>query len=239
MMNKYSSFLILLFLLSTSLLAQESSEDLRIKNSLNYGKSVAVFGGSVSVIPASDYAKDMWKESLGMTITNYGVGGAGFSSLQGKSLQQQVDEAGVFDIYILWASTNDFTNKRENGSYTDYTEFDGYDIEKLETQAGGINYCIKKIYELNPDATIYFFTSSKAFHNRGGYDPFDSNGMVSYVDIQKKICELHGIPYLDQFALGGYNVHNQSLYYRDPIHMNPEGYKKLGALQVAFLAFPQ
>lgn len=75
-----------------------------------------------------------------MTITNYGVPGAGFSSLQGKSLQQQVDEAGVFDIYILWASTNDYTNKRAIGEYTDYTEFDGYNEEKLVTQAGGINY---------------------------------------------------------------------------------------------------
>ena len=235
--NKYLLILFLLF--SNTVFAQEQLQGSAIKNSLNYGKSVAVFGGSVSVIPASDSAKIMWKELLGMKITNYGVGGAGFSSLQGKSLQQQVDEAGVFDIYILWASTNDYTNKRENGSYTDYTAFDEYDPEKLKTQAGGINYCIKKIYELNPNATIYFFTSSKAFIDRGGYDPLDPNGMVSYVDLQKKICELHGIPYLDQFTLGGYNTHNQELFYRDPIHMNAEGYKKLGALQVAFLAFPQ
>ena len=239
-MKASKNLLIILFLLfSNSLFAQQPTGDVAIKNSLNYGKSVAVFGGSVSVIPSSDSAKDMWKESLGMSISNYGVPGAGFSSLQGKSLQQQVDESGVFDIYILWASTNDYTNKRENGSYTDYTEFDSYDKEKLVTQAGGINYCIKKIYELNPKATIYFFTSSKAFHERGGYDPSDPNGMVSYVDMQKQICELHGIPYLDQFTKAGYNTYNQSQYYQDPIHMNPAGYKKLGALQVAFLAFPQ
>jgi lysophospholipase L1-like esterase len=239
-MKKIKNYLIILFLLfSNGLLAQDPTEELAIKNSLNFGKSVAVFGGSVSVIPASETAKDMWKERLGMSITTYGVGGAGFSSLQGKSLQQQVDEAGVFDIYILWASTNDYTNNRENGSYTDYTEFDGFDTEKLITQAGGINYCIKRIYELNPNATIYFFTSSKAFIDRGGYDPFEKEGMVSYVDMQKKICELHGIPYLDQFTLGGYNTFNQALFYRDPIHMNADGYKKIGALQVAFLAFPQ
>lgn len=214
------------------------AQELAIKNSPNYGKTVAVFGGSVSVIPESNTAKAMWEKSLDMKITNYGVGGAGFSSLQGKSLQQQIDEAGVFDIYILWASTNDYTNNRAIGEYTDYTEFDGFDKEKLVTQAGGINYCIKKIYELNPNATIYFFTSSKAFNNRGGYDPFDENGMVKYVDMQKKICELHGIPYLDQFTLGGYNIYNKDLFYRDPIHMNEAGYKKLGELQVAFLAFP-
>jgi hypothetical protein len=192
----------------------------------------------VSVMPPSDTAKNMWKERLGMKITSFGVGGAGFSSLQGKSLQQQVDEAGVFDIYILWASTNDYTNKREVGSYTDYTEFDNFDESKLITQAGGINYCIKKISEINPKAKIYFFTSSKAFNDRGAYDPSIADGMVRYVDMQKQICELHGIPYLDQFTQAGYNMYNKHLYYVDPIHMNGARYQKLGELQVAFLAFP-
>ena len=232
----YLTFLFLL--LSGSIFAQTTLDSISIKASFNFGKSVAVFGGSVSVIPESDSAKVLWEKHLGLTITNFGVPGAGFSSLQGKSMQQQVDEAGVFDIYILWASTNDYTNNREVGSYTDYTEFDNYNAEKLTTQAGGINYCIKKIYEINPNATIYFFTSSKAFNDRGAYDPFYTEGMVQHVDMQKMICELHGIPVLDQFLLGGYNIYNKDLYYRDPIHMNVVGYKKLGELQVSFLAFP-
>ena len=229
---------ICLLLLSGSVSSQVRIESSNLKGSLNYGKSVAVFGGSVSVIPVSDSAKVFWREYLGMTIKNYGVSGAGFSSLQGKSLQQQVDEAGVFDIYILWASTNDYTNHRDVGNYTDYTEFDGYDKKKLTTQAGGINYCIKKIYEINPRAVIYFFTSSKAFNDRGGYDPFYAQGKIRYVEMQKQVCALHGIPVLDQFSLGGYNVYNKHLYYTDPIHMNAQGYKKLGELQVSFLAFP-
>ncbi|MFX0556154.1 SGNH/GDSL hydrolase family protein [Maribacter sp. CXY002] len=229
---------VLFFILSNSVFSQNKLESLSLKESFNYGKSVAVFGGSVSVIPESDSAKILWEKHLGMTITNYGVPGAGFSSLQGKSLQEQVDEAGLFDIYILWASTNDYTNKREIGSYTDYTEFDDYDEEKRTTQAGGMNYCIKKIYEINPHAIIYFFTSSKAFNDRGAYDPFYEQGMVQYVDMQKMVCQLHGIPFLDQFTLGGYTIFNKDLYYRDPIHMNALGYKKLGELQVSFLAFP-
>jgi lysophospholipase L1-like esterase len=233
------NYMILLFLLlSGSVSSQTRVESTNLKSSFNYGKSVAVFGGSVSVIPVSDSAKILWREYLGMTVTNFGVGGAGFSSLQGKSLQQQVDEAGVFDIYILWASTNDYTNHREVGNYTDYTEFDGYDQKKLITQAGGINYCIKRIYEINPYAVIYFFTSSKAFNDRGGYDPYYAKGMIQYVEMQKQICALHGIPVLDQFSLGGYNIYNKQLYYHDPIHMNALGYKKLGELQVSFLAFP-
>lgn len=229
---------ILFFVFSSFLFSQNEPETLPFKGSLNYGRSVAVFGGSVSVIPESDGAKILWKNHLGMTVTNYGVPGAGFSSLQGISLQQQVDGADVFDIYILWASTNDYTNKRKIGSYTDYTEFDGYNEEKLTTQAGGINYCIKRIYELNPHAVIYFFTSSKAFNDRGAYDPFFEDGMVKYVEMQKKVCKLHGIPFLDQFFLGGFNIYNKDLFYQDPIHMNALGYKKLGELQVSFLAFP-
>lgn len=239
MKSKIRCFIVLFFVLTHGAFAQVSSKNSVFKNSLNYGKSVAVFGGSVSVIPESDSAKLMWKQALGLKVTDFGVGGAGFSSLQGKSLQQQVNEAGVFDIYILWASTNDYTNKRDIGLYTDYTEFDGYDTEKLTTQAGGINFCIKKIYELNKNAIIYFFTSSKAFNDRGGYDPFYLKGMNRYVEVQKQICALHGIPVLDQFYLGGYNLYNKSLYYKDDIHMNVLGYKKLGALQVPFLAFPK
>jgi len=238
MMKGSLNYLVILFFLFSVSAFSQNGKRLAFKESFNYGKSVAVFGGSVSVIPVSDSAKSMWKEYLGMTITNYGVPGAGFSSLQGKSIQQQVDEAGVFDIYILWASTNDYTNHREVGCYTDYTEFDGYDKEKLTTQAGGINYCIKRIFEINPHAVIYFFTSSKAFNDRGGYDPFYPQGMIQYVEMQKKVCELHGIPVLDQFSSGGYNIYNKHLYYTDPIHMNASGYQKLGELQVSFLAFP-
>ncbi|HEX5555831.1 MAG TPA: hypothetical protein VFX43_21490, partial [Chitinophagaceae bacterium] len=110
-MKTRMSYLVILFLLiAGNVFSQTSADQLSFKKSFNYGKSVAVFGGSVSEIPASDSAKVLWKRYLGMDVTNFGVGGAGFSSLQGKSMQQQVDEAGVFDIYILWASTNDYTN---------------------------------------------------------------------------------------------------------------------------------
>src|SRR5665213_1056667 len=135
--NKHS-LVIFFLLISASVFSQTRVELSSFKSSFNFGKSVAVFGGSVSVIPVSDSAKVLWKRCLGMTVTNFGVSGAGFSSLQGKSLQQQVNEAGVFDIYVLWASTNDYTNHRAIGSYTDYTEFDHYDSSKLITQAGGI-----------------------------------------------------------------------------------------------------
>jgi len=57
-----------------------------------------------SVIPASETLQSMWKERLGMSITYLmELVVQVFSSLQGKSLQQQVDESRYLIIYILWA----------------------------------------------------------------------------------------------------------------------------------------
>ena len=87
-------------------------KDSPYKGHKNYGKTIAVFGGSLSVNKESDAAKQLWANLLNAEVTTYGVGGAGFSSQQGYTLQQQVEDAGVYDVYVLWASTNDYTNSR-------------------------------------------------------------------------------------------------------------------------------
>ena len=209
----------------------------------NYGKSIAVFGGSLSVNKESNAAKQLWANLLGASVTTYGVGGAGFSSEQGHTLQQQVREAGDHDIYVLWASTNDYMNNRECGEWTDYTEFDGFDESKLTTQCGGINYCIKTILEKDPDATIYFFTSLRFFGREDGYNPFTDKtnqtgrNFAQYVEAQKQCCLHYGIPVLDQFALQGINIHNYAVYYKpDKLHMTEDGYRKIAPLQIDFLA---
>ena len=213
-----------------------------------FGKTIGVFGGSLSVYPASQTAKNIWRERLSCTITDYGEGGAGFSSLQGgdvshDSIQVQVNNATSKDIYILWASTNDFTNSRQIGEYSDYTEIDNYDETKLVTQCGGINYCIKTLLTINPDAEIYFFTSLRFFSRNSGYNPYstDTNSIgktfAEYVEAQKKCCAYYGIPILDQFNLQGVNIFNYTQYYNnDGIHMTEDGYKKIGYIQADFLA---
>ena len=213
------------------------------KTCKNFGKSVGVFGGSLSVYPESETAKDLWRKNLAMDVTSYGVGGAGFSSLQGTSIQQQVDGAAKKDVYVLWASTNDYTHNREIGNYTDYTYLDNYDTSKLVSQCGGINYCIKKLYEKNPLAEVYFFTGIDFFSDEGGYNPFtqqtNSLGYTyqEYVDAQKKCCELFSIPVLDQNALSGLNIFNYTSFFKnDNLHMTEDGYRKIGMQQVQFLA---
>ena len=209
--------------------------------SKNYGKSIGVFGGSISVQTASQAAKNIWRKALKCSITDYGVGGAGFSSLQGDSIQNQVQRAGKHDIYILWCSTNDFTNSREVGLYSDYTYIDGYDESKLKTQCGGINFCIKYLTDNFPDAEIYLFTSTRMFTNESGYNTLSAarnNAGYSFDDYlngQIQCCGLYGIPFLNQFDGMGISILNNTRYSSDGIHFNEAAYKKLGYAQAAFL----
>lgn len=211
--------------------------------SKNYGKRIAVFGGSLSVNPESDTAKQLWADLLGAEVVTYGVGGAGFSFDQGYSIQKQVDTAGVYDVYVLWASTNDFTNSRPCGSWTDYTAMDGYDEAKLNTQCGGINYCIRRLLEKNPEAEIYFFTSLRFFGSDSGHNPFSvetnkaGHTFAEYVEAQKACCAYYGIPVLDQFNLQGINEFNAHNFYGpDLLHMTEDGYRRIAPVQAAFLA---
>ena len=213
------------------------------KGHKNYGKTIAVFGGSLSVNPESDAAKQCWADLLNAEVTTYGVGGAGFSSRQGYSLQKQVEEAGVYDVYVLWASTNDYTNNRECGTWKDYTALDGYDKRKLATQCGGINYCIKTLLEKNPDAEIYFFTSLRFFGADAGNNPFSTQPnqtgktFADYVDAQKACCAYYGIPVLDQFNLQGINAFNADRFYlEDKLHLSEAGYRRIAPVQAEFLA---
>ena len=213
------------------------------KGHKNYGKSIAVFGGSLSVNDESDAAKQLWANLLNAEVTTYGVGGAGFSSEQGYTLQKQVEDAGVYDVYVLWASTNDYNNSRECGTWQDYTAYDNYDTRKLTTQCGGINYCIKTLLEKNPEAEIYFFTSLRFFGADAGHNPFSQEPnktgktFADYIDGQKACCAYYGIPVLDQFNLQGINEFNVDLFYMgDKLHMNEAGYRRIGPVQAAFLA---
>ena len=191
----------------------------------------------------SDAAKQIWADLLKAQVTTYGVGGAGFSSMQGYSIQRQVDTAGVHDVYVLWASTNDFNGGRECGSWQDYTELDGYDESRLATQCGGINYCILALRRKNPQARIYFFTSLRFFRRDSGHNPYSTDvnatglNFADYVKAQIECCRYHGVPVLDQFSLQDIDEHNfETFYLPDKLHMNADGYRRIGPVQAAFLA---
>ena len=210
--------------------------------SFNQDKTVCVFGGSLSCCTESLYAKYLWAYYLNWHIFTYGMGGYGFSSLQG-SIQNQVDHAKPADIYILWASTNDYTNNREIGKPSDYTEADGYDQSKLTTQCGGMNYCIKKLQKISPEAKIYVFGSLPFYQHEGGYMTETElrnelgHTFYQYIEAQQKVAELHGLKFLNQFDIPVLTRESSALYYQDDaFHMTEQGYANVGVYQLYFLA---
>lgn len=207
--------------------------------------TMAVFGGSYSIIPESAIAKKTWRERLNVETIEYGVGGAGFSLLSSQnSIQSQVDVAcadrkPVYDIYLLWASTNDF-NKCNNkpGTVSDYSIEDGFSHEALDTQCGGINYCLTKIKERAPDALILFFSSSPIFGDERGYSTEyeGTDGMKHFVRMQEACCNLYNVPFLDQYNNSTLTIDNwNECFQTDGIHLNESGYMLLLEKQMPFL----
>lgn len=231
----------------------------RMYSSPNYGKSIAVFGGSFSVIPASNTAKDYWRQKLGLTITNYGVSGAGFrkSTSEANNIMRQVDRAiasgNTYGIWLLWASTNDFwggANYIGDETYyvnPDFTvtyqdgDIDEHGVDILDTQCGGMNYCIYRILNYQPTAKILVFTSIRAMSTLDdkGYNPSSSaaGSLAKFVDGQIAVAERWGIPYLNQFKEFDINPLTMATYItQDNLHPNETGYNYFKERQVSFLA---
>ena len=211
-------------------------------NSSNKDKSVAIFGGSLSVRDESEAAKYFWHRYLNMKITDYGRNGYGFSSQQG-SIQDQVDKARKHDIYILWASTNDYSSNRPAGSFSDYTITDNFDNSKRITQCGGINYCIKTLKDKYPDSKIYLFGSLKYFLHDDGYN-IDSKrvnetgfNFFHYIQLQKQCAENQNIKFFNQFNIPVLKKeYAKRFYLNDLVHMSEDGYANIGLYQLYFLA---
>lgn len=212
---------------SASLFSQTTEEIQQVYRviSPNYGKTIGVFGGSLSATHISKVCKEIWSEKLGLKVFTYGRGGAGFAIRPDNpenNTQVQALNADVCDIYVLWASTNDYTKKIALGDVnsTDST-----------TQAGGIRRTVEILQKKNPHALILFFTSLPMFKS--------TNTLDKFVEAQIEVCRSLHIPVLDQFTVCGFNQWNAPLYYvADLKHLQESGYKKIAEMQVPFLANP-
>ena len=175
-----------------------------------------------------------------------------FQNNQIKLLRLIEKNVPAADIYIFQCSSNDYATNYSLGTYTDYTAVDSYDTSKIYTDSehrgtvcGGFNRCIKAIREENPAAEIYVFTDYRIFdRGRTGYDPYTNeypSGMnKNYYEFQQEICKaakVAGCAVLDQFMLQGVDEYNYTAFYlADNLHLNEDGYRKIGYLQVDFLS---
>ena len=184
---------------------------------------VGVFGGSVSSAPESEIAKSEWTANLNIEVITCGVAGAGFSSLTGNCVPTQIEQAEVFDVYILWASTND-VDKSTIGDLD-------LDVKDETTQAGGIMKSVEIIKQKNSKALILFFTSLPRFDA-----VLYTENIPLFVESQIYLCERERIPYLDQYHLFIFDRSNYGLFYLpDLIHLNEDGYGHIATKQMEFI----
>ena len=203
---------------------------------LLYGKSVRIFGGSVSWLFDRYTGGDILRNK-GLIVLDDGVSGAGFWTnmaidngeikYTGANIQKQVELAteegqNVYDYYILWASTND----RNEATYNEknYTAHDNFDINNRLSQCGGINYCIKKLCEFAPNSKIVIVGSLKAFSgDPSGNYPLQGGKYTSTceldevfkakVDGQEKCAKRFSIPFFSLWENSGFNEYNSDTYF--------------------------
>jgi hypothetical protein len=182
--------------------------------------SIAVYGGSISSLPESNYAKNHWAQELGMPVFTYGVGGAGFTKFTTQpDIPTQVELSPKHKVVVLWCSTNDFGRAVE-----------GEDKFSRETQNGGMRVAIERLREKEPECIILGFCSLPIFPNAG--DPASPG--AGHVAGQIAVFEEYGIPYLNQF--GFFTADDVSeMYMPDKVHLTPKGYTSISERQAQFL----
>ena len=185
-------------------------------NSPDRGKSVGVFGGSISSLPATQVATVFWRTRLGMKVTSYGKRGAGFV-VPTKNISDQVAVAGRHDIFIFWCSSNDYSYNHPNTT--------------VAMQNEAMRKCIQTIRNKYPASKIYIFTPLKGFCNKWwrSLSQFAYGQMDLAKEMGLKCCNLYDLDYNTDETV--------SIFYQeDKVHPNETGYYNFGWRMLYFLA---
>ena len=183
-------------------------------------------------------------ESYGATVNNYAISASGFiQAVNGNTIYTQALKAPKSDIYIIWASTNDWTaNTASLGNFDDYQR-DG----RVETICGGLNATISTLVDKNKDAKIYVFLPMKGYDSRGfdlsngkygnamcdivttGYKNSQGFTFGEYINAVVKVCCYRGITVVDTFTGGNItlaqiaNSASTKLYWNEGLVGNGNG----------------
>ena len=199
----------------------------------NYGKTIGIIGGSFATEANAKIVYDMLREKLGMTVNSAAIGGAGFC--QGTTFVQQSANFASCDIYVIWCSTNDFTNNKAIGNSSD--------AAGANTQWGAFKQVLANLYASNPNAKICLWSSSPHLTSKQGNEEGIgsttnyTNNLREYVDAQQEMCAMYSIPYLDQYYQSGQNSFNKSLVCKsNDFHLTDFGYQLLANKQLLMLS---
>ena len=231
----------------------------------NYGKKIALFGGSFAqnmAVNSSDYQfihegtsynlVDYIAEKLGaVAFDDYAVGGQGMrcddNSPFPVHLMNQLKTAqskDIYDIYIIMGGVNDYWgDKVPLGESTGYASGSSDDEEQNISYCGGLLKAIDYIRVNAPNAKIYTITPFKGYNAEWGWNPRTKtrnaygNTFYEFVQAQKEVAQVKGVPCLDLWAMQGFSGASASEHYiSDLLHPNGNGYYKVSEKIVEFVA---
>ena len=226
-----------------------------ISNETKAQIKVAIFGGSVAqYFNDKGVQKELESSMPSYTFTNFAKAGDGLckqttyengvAKLGGIPLKvkEVCDNNKLFDVYIIWCSTNDIWGC-PIGQSSDYTDEDGFDEQKLLTQCGGLNYIIKTIQSQSPNARILIFASLKYFGSQYGYSKTGETRynpprrMYDYVEKQIDCAQRFSLPVLNLWADSGINEYNYKVLCPDGIHPSKDAYRLLCPMFKSFINY--
>ena len=243
-------------------------------DSPNYGKRIALFGGSFAqnmAVNSTDYQFDYKGQKtnllpyiadrLGATaFDDYAVGGQGMMAADKENggkfhvpLIKQLQTAGAgYDVYIIMGGINDYGQDVPLG--------ESYGAANDTTYCGGLKKAFDWIKTANPNARIYTITPFKSYDNSRAveldpkvrhnnhqdryWNPHtnirndDGHTFYEYVQAQKEVAQIHGVPCFDLWANQQFSGAQASKYYlSDYTHPNGKGYQAVADALVNFIAY--
>lgn len=233
--------------------------------SQNYGKKIAIFGGSFAqnmAVESDDYQfeykrtsynlVDYIAEKLGaVAFDDYAVGGQGMrcddDSPFPVHLMNQLKIAqskSIYDVYIIMGGVNDYwCDKVPLGESTGYASGSSDDEEQNISYCGGLLKAIDYIRVNAPNAKIYTITPFKGYNAEWGWNPRTKsrntygNTFYEFIQAQKEVSQVKGVPCLDLWGMQGFSGANASEHYiSDLLHPNGNGYYKVSEKFLEFIA---
>lgn len=161
-------------------------------------------------------------EKNGYELTNYGVGGTGYAH-SSNNVRKQVAtiDFSKCDFVTLAYGVNDWKGKAALGSMED-------DVDTVDAFVPNMRYAIKKILADNPYCKIFVITPlncrSLGYYDTNwgiGYanaDNASGPGLEQIFQLEKTVCEYHGIELIDMTHCSIINRENIKTMLPDYVH---------------------
>ena len=220
--------------------------------SQNYGKRIAIFGGSFAQNMAANSADyqfthegtsynlvDYIAEKLGATaFDDYAVGGQGMRSDVdspfpvhiNRQLQTSMEKNGIYDIYIIMGGVNDYWR-----GDVPLGDSDGYSAisenateEQKKSYCGGMRQAVDYIRQMAPEAKGYTITPFKGYNLNEFWNARSTNrnalgnSFYEFVQAQKEVAQVVSVPCLDLWVQQGFSGANAYLNYLSDL-LHPNG----------------